>query len=104
MQEWRLHQRLTERGRTGKPIRGISQLRYLLTKYNDENEIRVNEIIVQLNEALKIVNGASTNINTSITTTSFPLGRRDTVAEAMVELAESNGDIFLRIHLANHML
>ena len=31
--------------KTGKPIRGISQLKYLVAKYNNENEVRVNEII-----------------------------------------------------------
>ena len=44
-----------KKGKTGKPIRGISQLKYLLAKYNNENEVRVNEIIAELNEALKIV-------------------------------------------------
>jgi hypothetical protein len=85
-----------KKGKTGKPIRGISQLKYLLAKYNEENEARVNEIITQLNEALNIVNGTSANINTGITTTSPPLGRGDDVAEAIVELAESNGDIFFK--------
>jgi hypothetical protein len=83
-----------KKGRTGKPIRGISQLKYLLTKYNNENEVRVNEIIAELNEALKIVTAASGT--SGISTNSASLGRGDPAAEAMVEFAESNGDIFFK--------
>ncbi|MFZ0514764.1 MAG: hypothetical protein WAM14_24385 [Candidatus Nitrosopolaris sp.] len=43
------------KGKTGKPIRGISQHKYLLAEYNNENEVRVNQIIAELNEAFKIV-------------------------------------------------
>jgi hypothetical protein len=84
-------------GRTGKPIRGISQLKYLLAKYNNENEVRVNEIIAELNEALKIVTATSGAGGTSTNPAALAsLGRGDPVAEALVELAESNGDIFFK--------
>ncbi|MGA9155008.1 MAG: hypothetical protein WBZ36_30865, partial [Candidatus Nitrosopolaris sp.] len=43
-----------EKGKTGKPIRGISQLKYLLAKYNNENEVRANEIIAEINHSLDI--------------------------------------------------
>jgi hypothetical protein len=69
-------------------------LKYLLAKYNNENEVRVNEIIAELNEALKIVTASSGGSGTS--TNPASLGRRDPVAEAIVELAESNGDIFFK--------
>ena len=86
-----------KKGKTGKPIRGISQLKYLLTKYNNESEVRVNEIISELNQALGIgidtsgTSGSSTNPSTSAS-----LGGRDPVAEAIVRLAESNGDILFK--------
>lgn len=73
-----------KKGKTGKPIRGISQLKYLLAKYNNENEVRTNEIIAELNEALKIVIAAS--VTSGISANPASLGRRDPVAEAMVEL------------------
>ena len=38
------------KGKIGKPVLGISQLRYLLAKNNNENEVHVNEIIAELNE------------------------------------------------------
>ncbi len=43
-----------KKGKMGKPIRGISQLKYLLTKYNNEDEVRANETIAELNQALGI--------------------------------------------------
>jgi hypothetical protein len=41
-----------KKGKTGKPIRGISQLKHLLAKYNNESEVCANEIIAELNRAL----------------------------------------------------
>ncbi len=82
-----------EKGKIGKPIRGISQLKYLLAKYNNENEVRANEIIAEINPSLDItindaVNGGGSSIGT--------LGRQDPVAEEILRLAESNGDIFFK--------
>ena len=92
-----------KKGKSGKPVRGISQLKYILAKYNHENEVRVNEIIAELNEALDIGIGNNNSIgsNTNVSNTS-PSGlepsltREDPIAKAMVELAESNGDIFFK--------
>ena len=82
------------KGKVGKPIKGISQLKYLLGKFNDENDVRVNEIITELNEALKIV-------DTTASSGTCPLGlsspgRTDPIAETMVNLTESNGDVFFK--------
>jgi hypothetical protein len=92
-----------KKGKAGKPIKGISQLNYLLSKYNDENDVRVTEIITELNESLKIVDAAanaygSGSSNSSGTNPSgLPsLGRTDPLAEIMVNLAESNGDVFFK--------
>jgi hypothetical protein len=93
-----------KKGKAGKPIKGISQLRYLLAKFNDENEVRVNGIMAELNKALKIVHaGANTYGDSSNSSggTNNPsglpsLGRTDLIAETMVNLAESNGDIFFK--------
>lgn len=86
-----------KKGETGMPIRGISQLKDLLAKYNNENEVRVNEIVAELNEALKIPTNTNGSGKMSTTTsTSSALGREDPVAEEMVRLAESNGDIFFK--------
>ena len=83
-----------KKGKTGKPIRGVSQLRYLLAKYNDESEIQTNEIIAELNQALGIaIDSSSSGAGTSGTDT---LGKEDPVAQAIVQLAESNGDIFFK--------
>ena len=97
-----------KKGKTGKPIRGISQLRYLLAKYNNEDEVRANEIITELNQTLGIaVDTAASSSGSSGTT-----GERDPVAEAMVRLSESNGDIFFKdmfgqphaiINIGNHI-
>ena len=105
-----------KKGKTGKPIRGISQLKYLVAKYNNENEVRANEIIAELNQALEIAVDISTASNSSGTganpSTSPSLGREDPVAEAIVRLAESNGDIFFKdtfgqpyaiINMGNHV-
>jgi hypothetical protein len=81
-----------KKGKTGNPIRGISQLRYLLAKYNNEDEDRANEIIRELNHTLGIdVDTAASSSGSSGTT-----GGGDPVAQAMVRLAESNGDIFFK--------
>ena len=103
-----------KKGKTGKPIRGISQLKYLLAKYNDESEIHANEIMAELNQALgiaiDIVTGSSGGggVRGGIGT----LGREDPVAEAIVRLAELNGDIFFKdtfgqpyaiINIGNHI-
>jgi hypothetical protein len=105
-----------KKGKTGKPIRGISQLKYLMAKYNNENEVRANEIIAELNQALEIAIDISTASNSSGTganpSTSPSLGREDPVAEAIVRLAESNGNIFFKdtfgqpyaiINMGNHV-
>jgi hypothetical protein len=102
-----------KKGKIGKPVLGISQLRYLLAKNNNENEVHVNEIIAELNEALKIVTGDSVTSNTCINSSELaPLGREDPVAEAMIRLVESNEDIFFKdtfgqphalINIGNHV-
>jgi hypothetical protein len=81
-----------KKGNTGKPIRGISQLRYLLAKYNDESEVRANEIIAELNQALGIAIDTAVSSSSSGST----LGRNDPAAEAILQLSESNGDIFFK--------
>ena len=40
-----------KKGNAGKLIKGISQLKYLLAKYNEENDTCVNEIIDELNDS-----------------------------------------------------
>jgi hypothetical protein len=82
-----------KKGKTGKPIRGISQLRYLLAKYNNEDEVRANEVIAELNQALGITINDAVNGGSS---TGSSLGRQDPVAEEILRLAESNGDIFFK--------
>ena len=104
------------KGKIGKPLRGISQLRYILTKYNNEDESRVNEILAKLNNALEIraetaITGTTSIVsNTAVGDSS--LGREDIVANEMVRLAESNGDIFFKdtvgvpysiIHIVDHV-
>jgi hypothetical protein len=104
------------KGKIGKPVRGISQLRYILTKYNNEDESRVNEILAKLNNALEIrpetaITGTTSIVsNTAVGDSS--LGREDIVANEMVRLAESNGDIFFKdtggvpysiIHIVDHV-
>lgn len=105
------------KGKIGKPIRGISQLRYIMAKYNNEDESRVNEILAKLNEALEIrlhnTTTSSTSSNVSNTKAGVSsLGREDDVANEMVGLAESNGDIFFKdtagkpysiIHIGSHL-
>jgi hypothetical protein len=104
------------KGKIGKPVRGISQLRSILNKYNNEDESRVNEILSELNDALEIRPDAATVGTTSIvsnTTAEDPsLGREDIVANELVRLAESNGDIFFKdtsgmpysiINIVNHV-
>jgi hypothetical protein len=59
------------KGKIGKPIRGISQLRYIMAKYNNENESHVNEILEKLNEALEI--RPHTGISSSTTSTNKAL-------------------------------
>src|SRR5215469_13418892 len=89
-----------KKGKTGKPIRGVSQLRYLLAKYNDESEIQTNEIIAELNQALGIaIDSSSSGTGTSSTDT---LGREDPVAQAIVQNRMEISS--LRIHSVNHML
>jgi hypothetical protein len=82
-----------KKGKTGMPIRGNSQLKDLLAKYNNESEVRVNEIVAELNEALKIPTATNGTGNINTTTSSF-LGREDPVSDEIIRLAESNGDIF----------
>ena len=104
------------KGKIGKPLRGISQLRYILTKYNNEDESRVNEILTKLNDALGIrpdtVITGTTSIVSNTPVGDSSLGREDIVANEMVRLAESNGDIFFKdtggvpysiIHIVDHV-
>ena len=91
------------KGKSGKLVKGISQLKYILAKYNQENQVRVNEIIAELNQVLDIGVGNNNSIgsNTNVSNTSPsglepPLTREDPIAKAMVELAESNGDVFFK--------
>lgn len=88
------------KGKIGKPVRGISQLRYIIAKYNDEDESRVHGILTKLNEALEIRSQpVSANIisNTNNTNTGDQsLGREDVVANEIIRLTESNGDIFFK--------
>ena len=81
-----------KKGKIGKPIRGIFQLKYLLAKYNDENEVSASKIIAELNQTL----GITTNASVSGSSGTGTLGREDHVAEAIIRLAESNGDIFFK--------
>jgi hypothetical protein len=105
-----------KKGKVGKPIRGISQLKYIMTKYNNEDESHVNEILKKLNDALEIRShtgiGSTTSISSNLQGGSLPLGKEDEVANEMVRLAESNGDIFFIdtsgkpysiIYLRNHL-
>lgn len=55
------------KGKIGKPILGISQLRNLIAKYNNENEACVNKIMTVLNESLEITISASSISNVSTT-------------------------------------
>ncbi|MGB6530220.1 MAG: hypothetical protein WBF33_19125, partial [Candidatus Nitrosopolaris sp.] len=88
-----------KKGKAGKLVKGISQLKYLLAKYNEENDTCVNEIIDELNGSL----GISLNYGMGISSTTSPnssdltqLGKEDPIAKVMVELAELNGDIFFK--------
>jgi hypothetical protein len=96
-----------KKGKAGKLVKGISQLRYLLAKYNEEKDSHVNEIIDELNDAVGIVSNFSLNhaASTSSSTSSSsspnlsdhsPLGKEDPIAKAMVGLSEQNGDIFFK--------
>jgi hypothetical protein len=104
-----------KKGKVGKPVRGISQLKHIMAKYNNEDEPYVNEILKKLNEALEIRTHTGMG---SITSTSgnvqagSSLGKEDEVANEMVRLAESNGDIFFKdtagkpysvIHIGDHI-
>jgi hypothetical protein len=86
-----------------------------MAKYNNEDESYVNEILKKLNEALEIRTHTGMG---SITSTSgnvqagSSLGKEDEVANEMVRLAESNGDIFFKdtagkpysvIHIGDHI-
>ena len=85
-----------KKGMLGKPIRGVSQLKYLLAKYNNEDEVRANEIIKELNQVINnSVASSSSNTGTN-PSTAVSIGGRDHVAEAIIRLAESNGDIFFK--------
>jgi hypothetical protein len=88
------------KGKIGKPLRGISQLRYILAKYNNEDESCVNDILLKLNDAMEIRPDSGITSLTSVvsnTTTADPsLGREDIVASEFVKLAETNGDIFFK--------
>jgi hypothetical protein len=103
-----------KKGKAGKLIKGISQLKYLLAKYNEENDTCVNEIIDELNDSLGI--GKPTQIdgagNTSPNTSDLSESKEDPVAKAMIELSELNGDIYFKdtfgepyaiINSANHV-
>jgi hypothetical protein len=104
-----------DKGKIGKPIRGISQLRYIMAKYNNENESHVNEILEKLNEALEIRSHTSASSSTATSNkagASSSLGREDDVANEIVRLAELNGDISFKdtagrpysiIHIRNHL-
>ncbi|MGC2571971.1 MAG: hypothetical protein WA364_10715, partial [Candidatus Nitrosopolaris sp.] len=81
-----------KKGKMGKPIRGISQLKYLLTKYNNEDEVRTNETIAELNQELGIA--IDTAVSGSSSGSIGTLGTKD--PEAILQLAESNGDIFFK--------
>jgi hypothetical protein len=83
-----------KKGKMGKPIRGISQLKSLLAKYNNEDEVRANEIIAELNQALGIA--IDTVVNSSSSGSIGTIGRKDPAAEAILRLSESNGDIFFK--------
>jgi hypothetical protein len=104
------------KGKMGKPIRGISQLRYIMAKYNNEGESCVNQILEKLNEAIEIRTyssiGSTTSTSSNVQTGSLSLGKEDEVANEMVRLAETNGDIFFKdtagkpysiIYLGNHL-
>src|SRR5205823_8290405 len=56
------------KGKAGKLVKGISQLKYVIEKYNDENEGHVNEIIAELNQAFNIGvgNNKSMGSNTNV--------------------------------------
>jgi hypothetical protein len=93
----------------------FSQLRDVLAKYNNEDESRVNEILAELNNALEIIPDTATGITSIVSNTTAgdpSLGRQDIVANEMVRLAESNGDIFFKdrggipysiINITNHV-
>jgi hypothetical protein len=89
-----------KKGKAGKLVKGISQLKYLLAKYNEENKSNVNEIINELNDALVILNNFSLNHHTNTSSlsslTPSDLAKEDKIAKAMVEFAEQNGDIFFK--------
>jgi hypothetical protein len=63
-----------------------------LAKYNNEDEVRANEIIAAINEAL----GMTVNTVVSSSSGNSTLGKEDPVADAIVRLAEANGDIFFK--------
>lgn len=67
-----------------------------LAKYNNESEVRANEIIAELNQALEIAIDVATASSSSGIGANPSLGRKDPVAEEILRLAESNGDIFFK--------
>ena len=81
-----------KKGKTRKSIRGISQLKYLLAKYNNEDEVRANEIIAELNQALGIT--TDTTVSGSRQRSYWYPRKED--PEAILRLVESNGDIFFK--------
>jgi hypothetical protein len=85
-----------------------------MAKYNNEDEPCVNEILKKLNEALDIRTHTGICSTTSISSNvhAGSLGKEDEVANEIVRLAESNGDIFFKdtcgkpysiIYLGNHL-
>ena len=85
------------KGKIGKPVRGISQLKYIMAKYNNEDASCVNDILEKLNQTLGIRTNTGTNSSSSNTKSGvLSLGREDDVANEIVKLAESNGDIFFK--------
>ncbi|MGC2575427.1 MAG: hypothetical protein WA364_28300 [Candidatus Nitrosopolaris sp.] len=86
-----------KKGNAGKLIKGISQLKYLIEKYNEENDACVNEIIDELNDSLGIGKPSQNNAgNTSSNTSDLSQSKEDPVAKAMIELSELNGDIYFK--------
>jgi hypothetical protein len=71
-----------------------------------------NEILADLNEVLEIRTHTSANSTTSNVQAGISLGKEDEVANEIVRLAESNGDIYFKdttgksysiIHIGNHI-
>jgi hypothetical protein len=71
-----------------------------------------NEILADLNEVLEIRTHTSANSTTSNVQAGISLGKEDGVANEIVRLAESNGDIYFKdttgksysiIHIGNHI-